>query len=127
MNALAMARKNSIFFILSVVTSFLSFVLIQAAPESALVTKVPGFSGTLPSKHYAGYALQIRFHTLSLLLCYFIRKQLLFVNIAVFFYGNLRIAIGESQSKNAIASFKLITAFSKILFLYLAVFPYVHV
>lgn len=55
MNALAMARKNSIFFILSVVTSFLSFVLIQAAPESALVTKVPGFSGTLPSKHYAGY------------------------------------------------------------------------
>ncbi|KAI5679886.1 hypothetical protein M9H77_01113 [Catharanthus roseus] len=29
--------------------------LALSAPESALVTKVPGFSGNLPSKHYAGY------------------------------------------------------------------------
>ncbi|GLT64798.1 hypothetical protein SLA2020_372680 [Shorea laevis] len=29
--------------------------LSQAAPESALVTGVPGFNGSFPSKHYAGY------------------------------------------------------------------------
>ncbi|XP_043703467.1 serine carboxypeptidase 1-like [Telopea speciosissima] len=34
---------------------FLRFILIAAAPESALVTNLPGFSGTLPSKHYSGY------------------------------------------------------------------------
>ncbi|KAF8388538.1 hypothetical protein HHK36_027213 [Tetracentron sinense] len=33
----------------------LSFVFIEAAPESALITQVPGFGGTLPSKHYSGY------------------------------------------------------------------------
>ena len=36
---------------------FLSFVLTQSAPESALVTQVPGFNGTIPSKHYAGYTI----------------------------------------------------------------------
>ncbi|XP_027334977.1 serine carboxypeptidase-like 20 [Abrus precatorius] len=34
---------------------FLCFVLTISAPESAIVTQVPGFNGTLPSKHYAGY------------------------------------------------------------------------
>ncbi|GKV35921.1 hypothetical protein SLEP1_g44123 [Rubroshorea leprosula] len=29
--------------------------LCQAAPESALVTQIPGFNGSFPSKHYAGY------------------------------------------------------------------------
>lgn len=34
----------------------LSFVLpTHSAPETALVTQLPGFSGTLPSKHYSGY------------------------------------------------------------------------
>ncbi|KAM7521897.1 hypothetical protein LguiA_011799 [Lonicera macranthoides] len=33
----------------------ISFVLIQSAPESALITQIPGFAGTLPSKHYSGY------------------------------------------------------------------------
>ncbi|KAK7256196.1 hypothetical protein RIF29_29634 [Crotalaria pallida] len=33
----------------------LSFVLIQSAPESALIKQVPGFNGKIPSKHYAGY------------------------------------------------------------------------
>uniref|UniRef100_A0A2P2LUR6 Carboxypeptidase n=1 Tax=Rhizophora mucronata TaxID=61149 RepID=A0A2P2LUR6_RHIMU len=31
-------------------------LLAHSAPESAVVTQIPGFSGTLPSKHYAGYA-----------------------------------------------------------------------
>lgn len=34
---------------------FLCFVPTQSAPESATVTQIPGFNGTLPSKHYAGY------------------------------------------------------------------------
>ncbi|CAF2158235.1 unnamed protein product [Brassica rapa subsp. trilocularis] len=33
----------------------LRFSLTESAPESALVTKISGFSGTFPSKHYAGY------------------------------------------------------------------------
>lgn len=36
---------------------FLSFVLTQSAPETALITEnIPGLTGTLPSKHYSGYA-----------------------------------------------------------------------
>lgn len=31
-----------------------SFSLVSSAPESALVTNLPGFVGTFPSKHYAG-------------------------------------------------------------------------
>lgn len=34
---------------------FSSLYLSQAAPDSALVTQVPGFTGSFPSKHYAGY------------------------------------------------------------------------
>ncbi|KAG4120534.1 hypothetical protein ERO13_D11G149200v2 [Gossypium hirsutum] len=35
---------------------FCSFVVLtQSAPEEALVTQLPGFSGTFPSKHYSGY------------------------------------------------------------------------
>ena len=33
----------------------LVFDLTSHFPESAIVTQIPGFSGTLPSKHYAGY------------------------------------------------------------------------
>ncbi|KAL7252773.1 hypothetical protein ACSBR1_007358 [Camellia fascicularis] len=32
-----------------------SFVLIESAPEGALVTQVPGLNDTFPSKHYSGY------------------------------------------------------------------------
>jgi hypothetical protein len=35
---------------------FLSFVLTQSAPQTALVTEIPGFTGTLLSKHHSGYA-----------------------------------------------------------------------
>lgn len=40
-------------FILIVVS--LTLVPCLSAPESALITKIPGFDGTFPSKHYAGY------------------------------------------------------------------------
>ncbi|XP_024009668.1 serine carboxypeptidase-like 21 isoform X1 [Eutrema salsugineum] len=33
----------------------LGFEITESAPESALVTKLPGFNGSFPSKHYAGY------------------------------------------------------------------------
>jgi hypothetical protein len=48
--------------------SFLSIVQIQSAPRESLITKLPGFSGIIPSKlpgfsdiipskHYAGFPL----------------------------------------------------------------------
>eukprot|EP00262_Sarcandra_glabra_P000945 TRINITY_DN10978_c0_g1_i1.p1 TRINITY_DN10978_c0_g1~~TRINITY_DN10978_c0_g1_i1.p1 ORF type:complete len:502 (-),score=84.66 TRINITY_DN10978_c0_g1_i1:72-1577(-) len=51
---------DSLFNIRALVFMFLSISLLNsptsdAAPESALITHVPGFTGTLPSKHYAGY------------------------------------------------------------------------
>ncbi|XAR60886.1 Carboxypeptidase C [Bertholletia excelsa] len=33
----------------------LSLTLTESAPEGALVTQLPGFNGTFPSKHYSGY------------------------------------------------------------------------
>ncbi|CAH9093983.1 unnamed protein product [Cuscuta europaea] len=48
--------KDSLISHLTIVGIFLTlFQLIKSAPEGALVTQVPGFSGTFPSKHYAGY------------------------------------------------------------------------
>lgn len=32
------------------------FVLTRCAPESALITQLPGFDGSFTSKHYSGYA-----------------------------------------------------------------------
>ncbi|GAB4830358.1 Serine carboxypeptidase-like 20 [Ancistrocladus abbreviatus] len=40
---------------ISSIAVILSFVLTESAPQSALVTQLPGFNGTFPSKHYAGY------------------------------------------------------------------------
>ncbi|XP_065874639.1 serine carboxypeptidase 1-like [Euphorbia lathyris] len=34
---------------------FAAIIIIEAAPENDLITYVPGFNGTLPSKHYGGY------------------------------------------------------------------------
>jgi len=36
------------------VVGLLCFVTSESAPESALVTQLPGFTGTFPSKHYSG-------------------------------------------------------------------------
>lgn len=37
------------------VVGLLFFVVSECAPQSALVTQLPGFTGTFPSKHYSGY------------------------------------------------------------------------
>jgi hypothetical protein len=37
--------------------SFMSIVQIQSVPRESLITKLPGFSGIIPSKHNAGYAI----------------------------------------------------------------------
>ncbi|KAF7825886.1 serine carboxypeptidase-like 20 [Senna tora] len=51
---MAKSSFGVIFFLLHII--FLSYVFIaHSAPESALVTHLPGFNGTIPSKHYAGY------------------------------------------------------------------------
>ncbi|XP_073117930.1 serine carboxypeptidase 1 isoform X1 [Elaeis guineensis] len=53
-----MAASTSLPFLL-IFSSMLLFLssafLILAAPESALITHLPGFNGTFPSKHYSGY------------------------------------------------------------------------
>lgn len=42
--------------VLAFVTLLLGFLITtESAPQSALITKLPGFSGTFPSKHYSGY------------------------------------------------------------------------
>ncbi|WCJ37249.1 serine carboxypeptidase-like 20 [Euphorbia peplus] len=48
---MAMIKTTSILY--SVLYILSSFVL--SAPETALITEIPGFDGTFPSKHYAGY------------------------------------------------------------------------
>ncbi|KAH7571343.1 hypothetical protein JRO89_XS04G0026700 [Xanthoceras sorbifolium] len=45
---------DKFFSILSLCMLF-TVVVIEAAPESAFVTHLPGFNGTFPSKHYSGY------------------------------------------------------------------------
>lgn len=42
-------------FILTTVVSISAAAAAAAAPESHLISEVPGFSGSLPSKHYSGY------------------------------------------------------------------------
>lgn len=34
---------------------FLCFIMTESAPQSSIVTQLPGFNGTFPSKHYSGY------------------------------------------------------------------------
>ncbi|XP_019432599.1 PREDICTED: serine carboxypeptidase-like 20 [Lupinus angustifolius] len=47
--------NTSLYLCLILLSISLNFVLIQSAPKSSLITKLPGFNGTFPSKHYAGY------------------------------------------------------------------------
>ena len=48
-------NMNLIHIFFSIYVSFTIF-LAQSAPQNAIVSQVPGFNGTLPSKHYAGYS-----------------------------------------------------------------------
>ncbi|KAK7287299.1 hypothetical protein RIF29_00521 [Crotalaria pallida] len=51
-----MAKTFSRLCLFSLLLIYFNFLVItQSAPESALVTQLPGFNGSLPSKHYAGY------------------------------------------------------------------------
>ncbi|MFS7903280.1 putative carboxypeptidase C [Helianthus anomalus] len=45
---------NKIIFSICITFTFF-FFLAHSAPENAAVSQIPGFDGTLPSKHYAGY------------------------------------------------------------------------
>ncbi|XP_058739519.1 serine carboxypeptidase-like 20 [Vicia villosa] len=44
--------RNSYLFLLHI---FLTFVVTHSAPKGSLITNLPGFNGSLPSKHYGGY------------------------------------------------------------------------
>lgn len=51
-----MGKSSLIVYKILACYTFLSFVVFtHSAPETALVTRIPGFNGTLPSKHYSGY------------------------------------------------------------------------
>lgn len=50
-----MAAIDKIFFFVASICLLVNVALIGAAPESALVSQLPGFHGSLPSKHYSGY------------------------------------------------------------------------
>ncbi|XP_021900181.1 serine carboxypeptidase-like 20 [Carica papaya] len=52
----------------------IQFALNRAAPQTALVTELPGFNGTFPSKHYAGY-IRIGDGDLDNLFYYFIVSE----------------------------------------------------
>ncbi|KAL1834950.1 hypothetical protein ACET3Z_004601 [Daucus carota] len=45
----------NIFLSIFIFCILLCFGLLQSAPETALVTHLPGFNGAFPSKHYSGY------------------------------------------------------------------------
>ncbi|KAK9756279.1 hypothetical protein RND81_01G086500 [Saponaria officinalis] len=49
-------------------------VLSESAPQSALVTQLPGFNGTFPSKHYAGYVTIDKSHGKNLFY-YFVESE----------------------------------------------------
>ncbi|GMN34052.1 hypothetical protein TIFTF001_044861 [Ficus carica] len=53
---------------------FMSLGPTQSAPESALITQFPGFSGTIPSKHYSGYVTVDQNHGRNLFY-YFVESE----------------------------------------------------
>ncbi|PQM33512.1 serine carboxypeptidase-like 20 [Prunus yedoensis var. nudiflora] len=63
-----------LYLLLSLIYVFLSFLPTQSAPQSALITQIPGFSGTLPSKHYSGYVTYDQSHGRNLFY-YFIESE----------------------------------------------------
>ncbi|EFH59863.1 hypothetical protein ARALYDRAFT_480041 [Arabidopsis lyrata subsp. lyrata] len=52
----------------------LCFAITESAPKSALITELPGFNGTFPSKHYAGY-VAIDKHRNKNLWYYFVESE----------------------------------------------------
>lgn len=54
---LAMAETRLIIYRVFLCFFLCFLVLTQSAPQTALITKIPGITDTLPSKHYSGYFL----------------------------------------------------------------------
>ena len=50
-----MAMASLYLFISSICMLFSFVVFTEAAPQGTLITHLPGFKGTFPSKHYSGY------------------------------------------------------------------------
>ncbi|XP_028769706.1 serine carboxypeptidase-like 20 [Neltuma alba] len=63
-----MATVNSVVccFYFVLVNILLCSLPTQSAPEGALITEIPGFNGTIPSKHYGGYVTVDESHGRSL-------------------------------------------------------------
>ncbi|XP_019450474.1 PREDICTED: serine carboxypeptidase-like 20 isoform X2 [Lupinus angustifolius] len=62
-----MENTNTLLYLCLILLSIsLHFVLTQSAPENSLITQLPGFNGTLPSKHYAGYVTVEKSHEKNL-------------------------------------------------------------
>eukprot|EP00257_Ricinus_communis_P003060 XP_002514833.2 serine carboxypeptidase-like 20 [Ricinus communis] len=72
---MTVAMDKSLFLCMSVCMLF-NFVLIQAAPRHALVTHLPGFNGTFPSKHYSGYVnVTVNVNSRKNLFYYFVESE----------------------------------------------------
>ncbi|RXH86989.1 hypothetical protein DVH24_028489 [Malus domestica] len=69
-----MAGRILYLFFVPLIYTFLSILPTQSAPQSALVSQIPGFSGTLPSKHYAGYVTVDQSHGRNLFY-YFVESE----------------------------------------------------
>ncbi|KAJ8440354.1 hypothetical protein Cgig2_012790 [Carnegiea gigantea] len=54
--------------------ALVNFILSESAPQSALVTYLPGFSGSFPSKHYSGYVTLDKKHGKKLFY-YFVESE----------------------------------------------------
>ncbi|KAL3523313.1 hypothetical protein ACH5RR_016147 [Cinchona calisaya] len=67
--------KNPLFSILSISLVLLLFSdPLDAAPEASLITNLPGFNGTFPSKHYSGY-VAVNLHPPKNLFYYFVQSE----------------------------------------------------
>ncbi|KAL5975387.1 hypothetical protein ACLOJK_019709 [Asimina triloba] len=65
-------------FLILVLFLFVYFREYDAAPESALVTHLPGFTGTFPSKHYSGYATRLPYYSTAEVSKGILRRTLLY-------------------------------------------------
>ncbi|KAE9617956.1 putative carboxypeptidase C [Lupinus albus] len=58
--------NTSLYLFLILLSISLHIILTQSAPESSLITQLPGFNGILPSKHYAGHVTVEKSHERNL-------------------------------------------------------------
>ncbi|XP_030497220.2 serine carboxypeptidase-like 20 [Cannabis sativa] len=66
--------RISLVLLLSLALLSMRLGLTYSAPENALISQVPGFSGTLPSKHYSGYVTIDQDHEKNLFY-YFVESE----------------------------------------------------